>query len=118
LTARIVEDLVLLGLDDWVHLADVALATRAHTASTRTEDVIEAGSAAVEAAVRAGLMEVGDVTDTGFHAWAVDATEARRRLRSGWQALDRDPVPGDVCWLANTERGDGRAHELRDARQT
>ena len=78
------------------------------------ENVSETFFAVLEHLLMNGLMEAGDVTDTGFIPWPVDPTEALSIIKAEWRKLDELPNLGDVCWLNNTALGDelgrNRAH--------
>ncbi|MGO4653096.1 hypothetical protein AB4068_15540 [Arthrobacter sp. 2RAF22] len=78
----------------------------------------------LENALAAGLMTVGDVDGDRYRPWPVPYTEALERIRAAWPdnngpafddlAFDEPAFNElrDVCWLANTARGD-RAADLR-----
>jgi hypothetical protein len=59
------------------------------------------------------LIRVGDVGPGGFVAWQTSIDESADRIRRDWMALGRDPVPGDIGWIANTEEGDRAARALK-----
>jgi hypothetical protein len=102
------EDLLIAGLDDWLHIADVTY----HLGLPRDrKDAACQAEAAIRDLVEKGLVLVGDVTGDRFVAWDGSAGAIGRRVLTAWEALDHDPVPGDVCWLANTAEGDRLARE-------
>lgn len=62
-----------------------------------------------------GLMEVGTVDrEKGFVSWGVSPRETRQRIKVALDGLGRAPSLGDVCWLANTVKGQELARELLD----
>jgi hypothetical protein len=100
------EDLLVAGVGDWVHFGEVAWLAAQRGAQPGREDQIAATLAALRNLQERGLMEIGDVGPDGFTAWHVPIDEVEERVREAWFALDRDPVPGDIGWLANTPLGD------------
>lgn len=111
-TGELMDRLLVAGLDDWLHLADVAWAVRDDRPELAEADLIRAGIDVIRGLLEGGLAEVGDVTDGGFLAWDLHADEATSRVERRWTQLGRDPVPGDICWVANTRRGDQAALAL------
>jgi hypothetical protein len=116
-TEQLIDALLVAGLDDWLHLADVAWAAREFANGGETEDVVAVASEALAALVDQGLVEVGDVSDGGFFEWDATPEEAILRIQREWRALRREPQPGDVCWVANTTLGDQRAREIMEGRE-
>lgn len=112
---RLKEQLLVAGLDDWLHLPDIAWAAKLAGAKTK-EQAIETAASAVRSLVEGGFMQIGEVSDGGFFEWDLGIDEALRRMKEGWLALEHEPAPGDVCWLSNTEEGNKRATELLNAR--
>jgi len=113
-TNQSLADAVLLaGRDDWVHFAELSwLAGREHpdvSGDQRVKIVADTLSLLLDQA----LIQLGDVTKEGFVAWTETPPAAVSRVVSSWAALDRDPVPGDIGWVANTDLGDQRAAALR-----
>jgi hypothetical protein len=106
---RLMEELLIGALDDWLHLADVAWAAREFGS---TGDVISDGLRALGVLLKRGLIELGEVSDGGFFAWDLAPLAALEQLETEWRALGHEPQPGDVCWIANTPTGDIRAREL------
>jgi hypothetical protein len=104
--ADLYDDLLVAGLGDWLHAADVAFHLR--LAPNREEAAGQVGSV-VRDLIAAELVVAGDVTAAGFVAWDGSADDVSRRISAAWAALEHDPQPGDVCWLSNTAKGDARA---------
>lgn len=108
------EDLLAAGVGDWVHFGEVAwLASHRGLQASRKEQV-EATLTVLRNLQERGLVEIGDVGRDGFKAWQLSIDEVEQRVRQTWLALDRDPAPGDIGWLANTPLGDQAANERRD----
>ena len=103
------ERLLVAGLDDWSHAADIGWLL--HLPDDRMDAACQVEAVILDLVDR-GWVVVGDVTDAGFAAWPGSAANVSGRVRLAWSELDHDPAPGDVCWLANTPSGDARAREL------
>lgn len=107
------ERLLLVGSDDWLHLADIAWSVRQFAADD-CRDVISIGTEALAMLLDQGLIQVGEVSDVGFVQWEMANADAVARIRREWLALDGEPQPGDVCWIANTPLGNERASRLAE----
>ncbi|SFS32709.1 hypothetical protein [Streptomyces sp. ok210] len=57
-------------------------------------------------ALSSGLIEVGELMETGFVAWTGDADEQVRRVTADLDRLDWAPQLGSSVWLSNTAMGD------------
>lgn len=106
------DQLLVDGLDDWLHLADVAWAARQSVCSEGKHDVIAAATEALAELLHDELIEIGEVSDGGFFEWDMPPDEAIARVRHEWLALPRDPQPGDVCWFAITAKGRACAEDV------
>ena len=119
MTSGIGEDLLVRGLDDWVHLAEVAWVVKSANTSANEHELVEESLKVIRGLLAEGFAEIGDVTDGGFFEWNVPIEVAIDRVWREWTGLDHDLLQGDVCWLANTELGNERAQEalrLREGR--
>jgi len=105
--------LLVRGLDDWLHLADLDWLVRKQLPHSADADVPNLAAEAIATLVDDGFVQVGEVTDGGFIEWDSTAADARLRIEAEWLALDHPAAPGDVCWVANTSRGDERARQMR-----
>ncbi|MFK4637168.1 hypothetical protein ABIA52_000057 [Paenarthrobacter histidinolovorans] len=59
-------------------------------------------------ALRQGLFTAGDMIENEFRAWRSTGAESVERIHLAWPARE-DPTfedLRDICWLANTEKGD------------
>ncbi len=115
-TRRMIDELLVLGVDDWVMAADVAWLAKSIGGAASDEDVLDLAIAVIEEVVTRALMQIGDVTDGGFFEWDVSAQDAVERVAREWRALGRSPDLGEVCWLANTPAGDARAEVVSKQR--
>jgi hypothetical protein len=97
---------------DWVHFAE-ALWLIDKWSSKRGLDTRQELIRVFRSLISEGFIEVGDVSkEAGFRSWNLPEGEVIGRVLSEWDSLARAPLPGDVCWLANTREGDRRADEL------
>jgi hypothetical protein len=104
------------GIDDWVHLLQVA-----SLATWRFQGGLDARTRQFTVATmyelfESGLMNAGDIeTGLGFVPWELAASDAAARIEAEWDLLAKCEEPGDVCWLANTASGDLVANRLWNA---
>ena len=107
-------DAVLLaGRDDWVHFAELSWLASRRCPDARPDERPAIVADTLRVLLDQALIELGDVTSDGFAAWNETPSAAVERVLSAWSELDRDPVPGDIGWVANTDLGDQRAELLR-----
>ncbi|MFJ8085111.1 hypothetical protein ACIQ6Y_31390 [Streptomyces sp. NPDC096205] len=95
------------GLDDWI-MVDQVLYLAGELAEQSGEPPREVTERVLTHLVRGGLMNVGDLGETGFEAWSGDADSVVRRVLESLDAVDWHPAGGG-CWLANTPAGDREA---------
>src|SRR5580704_9883126 len=102
--SAIAKKLLCQGTDDWVPMAEVASLARGvlHDASSAT--LRQASLGAIQELQSNGYVRVGDVTRTGFVAWAQSPQESLERIEREWVALGV-PRLGDIGWLENTALG-------------
>lgn len=111
--SRVIDELLIRGVDDWVTAADVAWLAKSVAGATSDEDVLDVATTIIKEVMNEGLMQVGDVTDGGFFEWDLSPEDALERVIREWRTLGRSPDLGEVCWLANTPAGDARAEVVR-----
>lgn len=110
---KCVDDLLIRGLDDWLQAAEVASVARTIGAA-RTESEVRALSVqVVRDLLQRDFMVVGTVAGTEFTPWGIAMEDALERIEREWRARPEGPNLGDICWLNLTERGSGRAEDLR-----
>lgn len=100
-----IEELVMRGTDDWVMAAEVAWIAQSIGDAHCAGSIREFSIALIRRVLEDELMEIGEVGDGGFFEWGLPIDEAVERADRAWRDLDRAPNLGDVCWLANTEKG-------------
>lgn len=106
-----IEEILITGLDDWIHLADVAWLVRSGEGCRTKDEIVSLSLGVIRYLLEAHLIEIGDVTGAGFVSWDLPIDASVERVREAWQRLDRDPMPGEICWLATTSNGDHMAQE-------
>ncbi len=99
---RWLDDLLLMALDDWVHIGDVVGA--AMRASNDPQVVRSVALGLGTQALVADELVAGDLWGT-FVPWQLSMPEALDRLIREWLAAGWNPMPGQVCWFAITATG-------------
>jgi hypothetical protein len=117
MNARLIEEVLIRGVDDWVYLAAVGSWSRSLGGATTVEETRAMTLSVIRTLLDEGLCEVGDVREGGFLEWEVSSEAALERIRTEWERLGPELEPGDICWLANTAKGDERGEELLQERQ-
>ena len=98
-------DIVEAASDDWVHLDQLAWFVSQRCPDLSHSDRPRAGVRALRSLLEQGLILVGDVeVESGFRAWPLSIDQIIERFEAGWIAMDHDPLPGDVGWLAAADR--------------
>ena len=59
-----------------------------------------------------GLLQAGYPSRAGFQPWPLAPDRCIERIDREWQALARDPKPGEVVWVTTTDKGHEAAKEL------
>ena len=104
-----VTDVLKRGLDDWIQAGEVASVVLSADKQATTNDIRRVALEVIAELVRSGLMKAGDVTSEGFTEWSMTPDDAVQRIVREWNAIDRSPQLGEICWLSNTSEGDRRA---------
>lgn len=100
------------ALRDWFQFFQL-MAEVKETTGTQGRKLEEETLDLIESLLLKGLMEVGTVDpERGFVGWALSPGEIRTRIQVALDDLSRPPSLGDVCWLANTAKGEQLAREL------
>jgi hypothetical protein len=107
-----INEILLLGLDDWIQASEIASVTRTVGGAATHDEVRQLSLEIIRKVIKDGLMAVGDVTEKGFHVWELSADDALERIEREWTALGRNPSLGEICWLSNTEEGDRLARRM------
>jgi len=106
------EEIVARAQADWVHFPEAHWLVH-KWASGRGLDTRQELVRVLRSLISQGLVQVGTVRgEDGFVPWGIDETATIQRILEEWDVLGRAPVPGDVCWLANTPAGDALAEDL------
>lgn len=108
-TAPLIADLLVRGMDDWVHDAEVFGSVAARVATDQA-DRRAVAIGLITAVVLDGLMIPGDLRDGEFVDWPGTPAESAARIAQKWLGRSGAIVlPGEVCWLRNSAAGDERA---------
>lgn len=121
------------GLDDWVHIAEIAAAARqarfgehvldgypddetvhgdelarlrAAWLAQREREALPSGIIAIKELLRAGLVRVGDTIDGRFVPWQGSSPEIESRIDTLVRDAEYPLLPGHLFWLENTSLGD------------
>ena len=106
------DEIVARGQADWVHFPEMYWLV-SKWSSAKALDPRQELIRVLRKLVSSELVRVGTVTQSeGFVPWGLMEDETVERVLREWDALDRRPTPGDVCWLANTPAGDVVAERL------
>jgi hypothetical protein len=116
---EILDELVVRGSDDWVMLVEVDASVVRATARARmlvsSDARIGMSMEVLHHALGCGLMVAGDVIDrAGFQQWKLSAATSLERIGREWRAAGASLQMGDICWFANTTKGETRAERVRD----
>lgn len=106
----IIRELLEEGRDDWVPV-DRLVGLAQETAERSGRDFRDVAGEALTHLVSGGLMEVGDIGDSGFEAWSGAPDAVVKRVVSTLEEFGWLPQ-GGACWLANTPAA-GRAAAQR-----
>lgn len=97
------------GVDDWVPVDRII-------GLAREIAVAEAGKfqsfavRMIESLIGQGLMEVGEIGDSGFEQWNGDPGVLVARVIAICESFNWEPF-GEACWLANTKKGNAWVQE-------
>lgn len=124
------------GLDDWVHVAEVAFVARQarfgerllanYPAGEAADDdqvlrrrdewlalqereALPVGMKAIKELLREELIRVGDIASGKFVAWPGSTQELERRIDVLMETASYPVLPGDLFWIENTSVGDRKA---------
>jgi len=116
-TDAMLDDLLVSGPDDWVMACEVAWVARSKGGARSSDAIRELSVELIRELLDRGLMTIGDVTESGFHAWELSTAEALDHVDAEWRMLSREPSLGDICWLQLTEKGEARAEAVTRDKQ-
>jgi len=110
-----IEELLVLGLDDWVHLSEVAWTARSIGGAASPEDVRQLSLQSIRDLLVRELATFGQVDETGYRPWRSSIEETVGRIDREW-ALSAEPRLGEGGWIRLTPAGDAAARELLSGR--
>lgn len=100
-----VREILAEGLEDWVPIDRVVGRAREMADQFRPTAI-----RLVEYLLRNELVRIGDIGEGGFEEWPGDVEENIERVVRGLEVKDWNAM-GELCWLANTARGDDFVRE-------
>ena len=99
------------GSDDWFPLWTVVMLAKNVGHARNGDDARRLALQTVRYLLEEGLVDAGELTDTGFRSWTAPPRLDLRRIEQTWQA-GGDLQPGEGCWFSNTAKGDAEAEEI------
>jgi hypothetical protein len=115
-----IDNLLILGLDDWIQASEVGSVSREVGGVQTNEDCRDLSLKLIRTLLETDLAEVGMIGEQGtFLPWVLGVDAAMQRIERDWATDSVGPSLGEVCWLNLTEKGQTRAEELllRKARE-
>jgi hypothetical protein len=109
--AKMIDEILLEGLDDWVY-SPVVVSTVEDATGLVGEPLLRATLDLIGELLSSGWMEVGDVSPS-FVPWSLTVPEALARIEREWRATGVNSDFVAICWFANTPAGNERARLLR-----
>jgi len=104
----VVQQILKLGLDDWVPLVDVVNAVR-QSVDTDEEGRVRTKTLMLLADLsRGGWVRIGEVSDGGFFEFQDSLDEVLDDVEHAWTGK-QEPGWWFLCWIENTDEGDRRA---------
>ncbi|MEU6310699.1 hypothetical protein [Streptomyces sp. NPDC047014] len=100
----ICQELLEEGLDDWVPV-DLLVALAFEMSQESGESMRDITARVLSRLLHSGLMQVGELGETGFEAWPEENDAVVRRVIEALETVKWEPALG-VCWLANTPEAD------------
>ena len=109
----LITQILVLGLDDWIRLAEIASAVRTHSPLDDPHEVPQKTLEVIEDLMKLGCVKVGELLGNGaaiqFREWGMDIPSTLKELQKRWLDYGGPIHPelgNDVCWLMNTPKGD------------
>ena len=106
--SKCIEDVLIRGLDDWVQAAEFASAVQ--LAGAPKAEIRERSLDVLQEMLQRDLVQIGDVTENGFAAWAMSDSQAIAKIDADWRESVGEPDLGDLFWLNLTEAGERLAN--------
>ncbi|MEU3193754.1 hypothetical protein ABZ686_24710 [Streptomyces sp. NPDC006992] len=100
---HLAEEVIREGEEDWV-MVDFLIGVSEDHADANGGDFREISVALLRELLDDGLMEIGDLGESGFEAWSESTDDAIAKFKEGCESLNWRPM-GGLWWLANTEKG-------------
>jgi hypothetical protein len=94
------------GVIDWVMARSVAWSVHNDNDPDRTTNTRATAIEVIRRLATRNLVEIGNVTESGFVPWMGSVDDRMARLDSEWPRCIMIPEVGNVCWISNTVEGD------------
>jgi hypothetical protein len=101
----LVENLLVRGVDDWIHVSEVVQVSR-RSGLTEREGLRALALGLMTEMMARQLMVPGDVDEFGFQPWPSTIGDWIQRIVETWDDEELSPTPGSVAWFALTPEGD------------
>lgn len=111
----VARELLVRGMDDWVDLSELPYYARRIGGAADASEERRLSLDAVKLLLESGLWIAGVIGKTAFAPWDMTTAAALRRIEDEWQPPDRPLEFNEICWFANTERGDAYGKRLVEA---
>jgi len=116
-TKQCIDDLLMRGCDDWLYVAEVVSVVKCVAGGSPIE-LQRLTIDLIQLVAQQGLMEVGDLSNDGFHKWDLPIEACLSRVQREWNALGRNPSLGEICWLQITDKGRELGEQLLKQRKS
>jgi hypothetical protein len=100
------ERILFSGRDDWMYLGEIASHVCKYLECKNELDVIDPTINIIGEMVSDGLLEIGNISTGVFKSWDTTLADSLMKIKQDWISLGAPLNISDVCWLANTPKGD------------
>lgn len=100
-----INELLMRGCNDWIQAAEIASIAIEVGYASSIQEIQELSITIIEYVVQNGLMEIGDLKKDGFLKWTCSNDKSIELVKRAWEALNRNPILGEICWLQITHEG-------------
>jgi hypothetical protein len=118
LLAVVRAEILMSGVDDWVHIPEVLWFTRKAFPGTDERQALPLATCAIKELLTEGLVEVGEIVGNEFVPWSGTLDEVKFRIDDAAQEARFPVIFGDLFWIRNTPLGTERGNALLDTPDT
>jgi hypothetical protein len=105
-------------LSDWIQPHEVSWLAKSVGGAETLAEIQDMSLKIIRHLLEDDLVVAGDLLEGGFKAWDVSPREAFRRIETKWSTYPGGPSLGDLCWFDLTEKGEQRAREVTQGKNT